>query len=117
MGENVRAKLHDSQEHSCRMTMGISLCKSALMDADQEAARRFVKEILRITGWTSNRLAKESALSHTTISRFLNNEDVTHTLSTRTLSKIRAAASQEITAEQLDTLWLISQRRPTRLSG
>jgi DNA-binding Xre family transcriptional regulator len=117
MGENVRAKLHDGQVHSCRMTHAECLCKSALMDADQDAARRFVKEILRITGWTANRLAKEAAISHTTISRFLNNEDVTHTLSTRTLSKIRAAASQEIAPEQLDALWLISQRRPTRLSG
>lgn len=87
------------------------------MDADQAAARRFVTEILRITGWTPNRLAKEAGVSHTTISRFLNSEDVTHTLSTRTLSKIRVAASQEITADQLDTLWLISQRQPTRLSG
>jgi transcriptional regulator with XRE-family HTH domain len=87
------------------------------MDEDQDAARRFVKEILRITGWTANRLAKEAGIYHTTISRFLNNEDVTHTLSTRTISKIRAAASQGIAPEQLDNLWLIAQRQPTRRSG
>jgi transcriptional regulator with XRE-family HTH domain len=89
------------------------------MDDDQEAARRFVKEILRITGWTSNRLAKEAKISHTTISRFLNNQDVTHTLSTRTLSKVRtaAAASQDISLGQLDTLWMVAQRQPTSRSG
>lgn len=69
---------------------------SPIPDADQDAARRLVKEILRKTGWTASRLAREAAISHTTISRFLNNENVTHTLSTRTLSKIRAAASREI---------------------
>jgi transcriptional regulator with XRE-family HTH domain len=89
------------------------------MDDDQEAARRFVKDILRITGWSSNRLAKEAQISHTTISRFLNNQDVTHTLSARTLSKVRnaAAASQGITLAQLDAIWLVAQGRPTTRSG
>jgi len=87
------------------------------MDADQEAARRFVKEIMRVTGWTATRLAKEAGIYHTTISRFIHNEGVRHTLSTRTLSKIRAAASRVIAPDQLDTLWLISQRQPTTLSG
>jgi transcriptional regulator with XRE-family HTH domain len=89
------------------------------MDEDQEAARRFVKDILRITGWSSNRLAKEAKISHTTISRFLNNQGVTHTLSARTLSKVRnaAAASHGITFAQLDAIWLVAQGRPTTRSG
>jgi DNA-binding Xre family transcriptional regulator len=89
------------------------------MDDDQEAARRFVKEILRITGWNSNQLAKEAGIYHTTISRFLNNQGVTHTLSSRTLSKIRNAAvgAQDITLAQLDTLWVVAQRQPAKRSG
>jgi transcriptional regulator with XRE-family HTH domain len=85
------------------------------MDADQEAARRFVKDILEMTGWTANRLAKDAGISHTTISRFLHSEDVTHTLSSRTISKIRASASRAIPIDQVDALWLISQRHAARL--
>jgi hypothetical protein len=82
------------------------------MDLQQEMARRFVNELLRATGWAPSRMARAAHISHTTLTRFLNNEDVTHTLSDRTLGKIRAAAATEIPEEQIDTLWLLAQRHP-----
>lgn len=94
------------------MTSGEGWCKVAHMDASQDATRRFVSEILRATGWTPTRLATEAAVAHTTISRFLNNQEVGHTLSTRTLDKIRQAAATVIPQDQVDTLWLLSQRAP-----
>lgn len=82
------------------------------MDLQQETARRFVNELLRATGWTPSRMAKAAHISHTTLTRFLNNEDVTHTLSDRTLGKIRSAVATEIPDDQIDTLWLLAQRHP-----
>ena len=84
------------------------------MDKEQDAARRFVREILRATGWAPSDLAKRAGISHTTLTRFLNNGDVKHTLSSRTIAKIRAAAAKEIPADQIDALWLISQRAPAQ---
>lgn len=78
----------------------------------QEAARRFVNDLLRATGWTPSRMAKTARVSHTTLTRFLNNEDVTHTLSDRTLGKIRAAVATEISEDQVNALWLLAQRHP-----
>jgi hypothetical protein len=82
------------------------------MDEAQESARRFVNELLRATGWPPSRMAKEAGIVHTTLTRFLNGENVTHTLSGRTLAKIRTAAAKAIPQDQIDTLWLLSQRHP-----
>lgn len=81
------------------------------MDTQQEAARRFVREILRVTGWTPSALARRAHIAHTTLTRFLNAE-VGHTLSMRTIDKLRRAAEAEIPRDQLDSLWLLSQRVP-----
>lgn len=89
-----------------------ALCKLARMDEQQDAARRFVGEIIRVTGWTPTELAKAAHVAHTTISRFLNNQEITHTLSARTIAKVREAAAQKIPEEQVDQMWLIAQRRP-----
>lgn len=82
------------------------------MDMQQEAARRFVNELLRATGWSPSYMARQARVSHTTLTRFLNNSDVTFTLSDRTLGKIRSAVTQAIPEDQVNTLWLISQRAP-----
>jgi len=82
------------------------------IDEDQEAARRFLREILRATGWPPSRLAKLAGMSHSTLTRFLNGS-VSHTLSARTISKIRGAAAQVLPPDQIDQFWLLSQRRPT----
>jgi hypothetical protein len=112
MQTSVRALLHGCPVHSCSLPLFFIECKDARMDETQEATRRFVGAILRATGWTPYRLAKETdGLSHTTISRFLNS-DVTHTLSSRTLDKIRGAALKVLTTNAIDNLWLQSQRPP-----
>ena len=101
------------------MTLTASFAKMQAMtgiDPDQAAARRFVSEILRITGWSATGLARKAHLAPSTLTRFLNNE-VGHTLSSRTISKLRQAAATEIPADQLDTLWLLSQRVPSRGGG
>jgi len=100
------------------MTMILEMCKSAHMsiDEDQEAARRFLREILRATGWPPSRLAKLAGMSPSTLTRFLNGSP-THTLSSRTISKIRAAAGRVLPHDQIDQFWLLSQRRPKEPSA
>lgn len=80
-------------------------------DPDQAAARRFVTEILRVTGWSATELARRSGLAASTLTRFLKG-DVAHTLSERTISKIRRATMAAIHVDQIDALWLLSQRAP-----
>ena len=94
------------------MTAAAAACKSAHMDEQQEATRRFLRELLRATGWAPSKLAREAGVAHTTLSRFLNDEEVTHTLSARTIDKIRRAATKIIPRDQIDGLWLLSQRTP-----
>lgn len=79
------------------------------LDIDQAAARHFVQEILRVTGWSASALAKRAGLAHTTLTRFLK-KDVTYTLSSRSLGAIRRAAMPEISVDQLEALWQLSQR-------
>jgi lambda repressor-like predicted transcriptional regulator len=70
-------------------------CKDARMgDADQEQARRLIRAALRETGLLPTQLARLAGVSHTTLTRFLNNPDVTHVTSTRTLNKIMAAVTR-----------------------
>ena len=93
--------------HSIRANMHIMTD----LDIDQAAARRFVTDILRVTGWSATKLARKAGLTPSTITRFLTG-DVTHTLSERTIGKIRRAAANEIPQDQIDALWLLSQRNP-----
>jgi transcriptional regulator with XRE-family HTH domain len=81
-------------------------------DPDQAAARRFVTDVMRVTGWSASRLAKEAGVVHTTLTRFLHGKDVHHTLSARTLGKIRKAAARVIPVEHVEALWLLAQRPP-----
>lgn len=83
------------------------------MDSSQESARHFVRELIRATGWTASKLAKEAGMSHTTLSRFLNNDRVTHTLSLRTIDRLRTAAEKAVPRDHIDALWIVSQRRPS----
>lgn len=87
-------------------------CKDAPMDPQQEAIRRFINELLRATGWAASRMATEAHVSHTTLTRFLNDDAWPYTPSSRTLDKIREAAATVIPEEQIDNLWLLSRRRP-----
>ncbi len=83
-----------------------------MTDDTQEAARRFLRAVLHATGWTPYKLAKESRISASTLTRFLNS-DVTYTISTKTLGKVRQAASKALQPDFIDTLWLTAQRPQT----
>lgn len=106
----ISAILHPGQEHNCTMTEKVNLCKHARMDAQQEAARRLIHELCRITGLTPTRLAMKAGVRHTTLTRFLNDDNVTHTLSARTIAKLRDAVADKMPAEQFDMMWMIAQR-------
>lgn len=101
------------------MTGVIDRAKMQVMsdaDAEQAAARRYVAEILRATGWSPTALARKAGLTPSTVTRFLNSE-VGHTLSSRSIGKITQAASAIIPRDQLDALWLISRRVPANGGG
>jgi phage repressor protein C with HTH and peptisase S24 domain len=62
------------------------------MDLVQKGARAYVRHVLAATGWSATELARRSGLVPSTINRFLNSKSVTHTLSLRSLDKIRDAS-------------------------
>jgi len=62
------------------------------MDPVQKGARDYVLRVLAATGWSATELARRSGLVPSTINRFLNSRAVTHTLSLRSLDKIRDAS-------------------------
>ncbi|WP_316979993.1 hypothetical protein [Shumkonia mesophila] len=58
-------------------------------------ALKRVKRAIRSTGWTPSRLAREAGLAASTINKFLY-QDVSHVLSTTTLTKIEMAAERHV---------------------
>lgn len=80
-------------------------CKNARMkepDLEQEEARLIVRKILGLTGLTPTALARKAGLSHTTLTRFVNNEEVKFTISFRTLKKLIDASELRLTVEARD---------------
>ncbi len=75
-----------------------AMCKHAYVmgDPDQEAARTIIREMCRITGLSPTGLAKAAGLRPSTITRFLNNPSVTHTLSMRTMRKLEAVVERHL---------------------
>lgn len=63
------------------------------MDPLQQRARDYIAQVLAATGWSATELARRAGLVPSTINRFLNDSAVTHTLSLRSLGKIRDASS------------------------
>lgn len=59
-----------------------------MVDAIQKAARDYVLHVCQVLQLTPSVLADRAGLSSTTLTRFLNNPTVTHSLSLKTLSKI-----------------------------
>jgi len=59
-----------------------------MIDFHQAAARAYVRQVLARTGWDGTTLARRAGLAPTTVTRFLNNASVKHSLSARSLSKI-----------------------------
>jgi DNA-binding phage protein len=118
MPARVCALLHGCQVHPCTMHNAPSRCENArmgntstkLLDEDQEVARRFLREVARLTGWSLTKLAREAGMSHSTLTRFLNGEGVRHTLSARTIASLRrAAVAAGVSLEMLNQVWLIAQ--------
>jgi len=107
--------MHGRQAKICNLPIQAGPCNSARMDQAQEATRRFVTELLRATGWTAYRMAKKAGLSHTTITRFLNDPEVDHVLSSRTLMKMRQAASEVLQPDYIDEIWAKAQRPPAQV--
>lgn len=62
------------------------------MDADlRKKQRRWLLEILEHFGWSATELARRAGLSATTLTRFINSKDWSHTLSGRSIDKIERA--------------------------
>ena len=64
----------------------MQLCSS--MDEHQSLLRERIRRFSEATGLSYSALAQKAGLSHTTLTRFMNDPDVTHVLSTRTLAKL-----------------------------
>ena len=70
-----------------------------MADKLQEAARRYIAAVSAATGWNYTTIARRAGLASTTITRFMNEPDVRHMLSARSLAKIAAISSVPVPAE------------------
>lgn len=66
------------------------------MDVDQEEARQIVRRMERATGLTLTELAHKGGLAASTVTRFMNNPGVKHTLSMRTLRRLSAVSGVKL---------------------
>lgn len=62
----------------------------AVMTIDREEMRAWLRSILLHLGWTGTELARRMGKPPSTINRFLNDPDATHSLSVKTLKEIEA---------------------------
>lgn len=69
------------------------------IDPLQAAVRRWLGEVLAATGLSPTRLAQECGLAPSTLVRFLNDAEVKHTLSARTIAKVAARTGMPAPAE------------------
>lgn len=68
------------------------MCIFARMDEHQASARALVEKMIAAANTDATGLARLAGLSPSTLTRFMNNSDVKHTLSARTLAKLSAAS-------------------------
>jgi hypothetical protein len=61
------------------------------MDTTKKAARELVERMMRETGLDATGLARKAGLAASTLTRFMNNDDISHTLSARTLARLQEA--------------------------
>ncbi|MFM2092088.1 MAG: hypothetical protein RLZZ127_2577 [Planctomycetota bacterium] len=59
-----------------------------MADRHQEAARRYLQQVLEATGLDASTLARRVGLTPSTLTRFLNDPRTAHSLSARSLSKL-----------------------------
>jgi lambda repressor-like predicted transcriptional regulator len=73
------------------------------MNDSREVHREYVRELIRVTGLSSSRLAMKAGLAPSTLNRFLT-QDTNHLLSWRTLEAIRNAAIAEAGIDKVPPL-------------
>lgn len=64
------------------------------MDEIRDQIREKVRRITEDLGWSLSKIAREAGMSHTTLTRFMNNDDAKWALSTPTLRKLEALAKR-----------------------
>lgn len=62
------------------------------MNLGQEDARRLLEEMVKVTGLTLSQIARKAGLVPSTLTRFVNNPNVKHTLSLKSAQKAAAGA-------------------------
>lgn len=62
------------------------------MEEERDEIRRFVADLSRQTGLSLTALAKRAGVAATTLTRFMNSDEVDHVLSSTTLAKLRRLA-------------------------
>ncbi len=80
-----------------------------MADKLQEAARRFIAAVSAATGWNYTTIARRAGLASTTVTRFMNEPDVRHMLSARSLAKIAAISSVPVPPELGGTVPLVGE--------
>lgn len=78
-----------------------------MADKLQEAARRYIAAVSAATGWNYTTIARRAGLASTTVTRFMNEPDVRHMLSARSLAKIAAISSVPVPVELGGTVPLV----------
>lgn len=68
-----------------------SLCKIAHMDSTIEAQRELLRLMMRETDLDLTGLARKAGLAPSTLTRFMNNDEIGHALSARTLARLNGA--------------------------
>jgi phage repressor protein C with HTH and peptisase S24 domain len=69
------------------------------MDEEREEIRRYIAHLARQTGLSLSALAKRAGVASTTLTRFMNSDDVNHVLSTTTINKLRRLARMGVWPE------------------
>ena len=70
-----------------------------MADPLQDAARKYVGAVSAATGWDFTTIARRAGLSSSTLTRFMNNPDIRHVLSARSIAKIAAASGVPVPPE------------------
>ena len=83
-------------------------------DKLQEAARRYIAAVSAATGWNYTTIARRAGLASTTVTRFMNEPDVRHMLSARSLAKIAAISDVPVPVELGGTVPLVGDGEPGR---
>lgn len=88
-----------------------------MQDRSQQMAREYLLEVLRQTGLTPTELARRCKLAPSTFNRFLNDKQVKHTLSSRTLQKVQDATGIKLPSRLTKPLFAQPQSPLSSLQG